>query len=295
MTTCTDNTKHTEADVERLGKLARLTLFTTKLALNHAVPGGCWATGPNTGDPVEDLVTCPGCAALTGIEALLDGNLASLVAAALEGAKVPGLVEQLTLERHAVDTLFHATKAGRVGKSMEGHLRSVERVMEMRDDPAPGAAVLLSVQHDLSALHAQVATLTAERDEARDEVERVDRLYDEVADVLDAAGIPAREDGAQQAERVKELVAGRDEWKRRAEERAGFAQRVAHEKEVAESERDALRAQVDSFHRRLTRLDARADDLAQQAVGPKGFSPVADVIREIASDLLDALSARPRR
>lgn len=33
-------------------------------ALEHDVPGECWATGPNTGDPVEDLVVCPGCRAL---------------------------------------------------------------------------------------------------------------------------------------------------------------------------------------------------------------------------------------
>jgi hypothetical protein len=29
--------------------------------LRHAVPNNCWATGPNTGDPVNDLIVCPGC------------------------------------------------------------------------------------------------------------------------------------------------------------------------------------------------------------------------------------------
>ncbi len=33
--------------------------------LKHDVPSGCWATGPNTGDVIEDLIICPGCRALS--------------------------------------------------------------------------------------------------------------------------------------------------------------------------------------------------------------------------------------
>lgn len=40
-------------------------------ALLHDVPGSCWATGPLTGDPVEDLVVCPGCRALDAIDTAL--------------------------------------------------------------------------------------------------------------------------------------------------------------------------------------------------------------------------------
>ena len=39
--------------------------------LDHTVPGDCWATGPRTGDPIQDLIVCPGCAALAKIDAIL--------------------------------------------------------------------------------------------------------------------------------------------------------------------------------------------------------------------------------
>jgi hypothetical protein len=38
-----------------------------KTALQHSVPGDCYATGPLTGDRVQDLLVCPGCAALAAI------------------------------------------------------------------------------------------------------------------------------------------------------------------------------------------------------------------------------------
>lgn len=38
-----------------------------KKALEHIVPENCWATGPSTGDPFEDLIVCPGCRALHAI------------------------------------------------------------------------------------------------------------------------------------------------------------------------------------------------------------------------------------
>ena len=48
-----------------------------KIALYHESPGGCWATGPMTCNPIEDLVLCPGCRALhkiNGILSALDGE-----------------------------------------------------------------------------------------------------------------------------------------------------------------------------------------------------------------------------
>jgi len=42
-----------------------------RLALYHEPPSGCWATGPLTGDPIEDLVVCPGCRAIAAIDAAL--------------------------------------------------------------------------------------------------------------------------------------------------------------------------------------------------------------------------------
>ena len=48
-----------------------------RLALEHSAPEECWATGPNTGDPIADLVICPGCAGIAAIDralALADGG-----------------------------------------------------------------------------------------------------------------------------------------------------------------------------------------------------------------------------
>ena len=37
-------------------------------ALTHVRPESCWATGPLTGDPIADLIVCPGCRALHAID-----------------------------------------------------------------------------------------------------------------------------------------------------------------------------------------------------------------------------------
>lgn len=42
-----------------------------RTALEHDAPYSCWATGPNTGDPIEDLIVCPGCRGLHFIDAAL--------------------------------------------------------------------------------------------------------------------------------------------------------------------------------------------------------------------------------
>ena len=39
-----------------------------KEALQHDAPGDCWATGPLTGNPIADMVVCPGCVALNMID-----------------------------------------------------------------------------------------------------------------------------------------------------------------------------------------------------------------------------------
>ncbi|RYZ45787.1 MAG: hypothetical protein EOO72_03440, partial [Myxococcaceae bacterium] len=74
-----------------------------------------------------------------------------------------------------------------------------------------------SIEREVSALQARVVELAREGVEAHAELDSVDRLYDEVAEALDAAGVPAREDGAQQAERVKELVSERDALREQVE------------------------------------------------------------------------------
>lgn len=42
----------------------RATLQSTMKVIEHDVPAECWATGPLTGDALEDLLVCPGCHAL---------------------------------------------------------------------------------------------------------------------------------------------------------------------------------------------------------------------------------------
>ena len=42
-----------------------------RVQLEHDVPELCWATGPNTGDPIQDLVICPGCVAIAAIDAAI--------------------------------------------------------------------------------------------------------------------------------------------------------------------------------------------------------------------------------
>jgi len=52
-------------------KAMRAALIEAKQALTHDTPYNCWATGPLTGDPVEDLVVCHGCRAISQIDAAL--------------------------------------------------------------------------------------------------------------------------------------------------------------------------------------------------------------------------------
>ena len=39
--------------------------------LEHAVPSGCWSTGPLTGDVIQDHIICPGCTAISQIDAAI--------------------------------------------------------------------------------------------------------------------------------------------------------------------------------------------------------------------------------
>ena len=48
-------------------------LKTARVALEHDVPSGCWSTGPYTGNAYKDLVVCPGCNAISQIDAALAG------------------------------------------------------------------------------------------------------------------------------------------------------------------------------------------------------------------------------
>lgn len=56
-------------DKETVLTKAMETLRFSRQAMVHEVPSGCWVTGPNTGDPIQDLVSCPGCSAIELIDA----------------------------------------------------------------------------------------------------------------------------------------------------------------------------------------------------------------------------------
>ena len=56
-----------EAEIERL----REALRAVKKEWPHTPPRDCYATGPRTGDPIQDYVACPGCALQRKIEAAL--------------------------------------------------------------------------------------------------------------------------------------------------------------------------------------------------------------------------------
>lgn len=46
---------------EELLKIVLRALKASERAIEHSVPGDCYATGPCTGDPIADLVVCPAC------------------------------------------------------------------------------------------------------------------------------------------------------------------------------------------------------------------------------------------
>ncbi|MDF2434758.1 MAG: hypothetical protein JWP44_4389 [Mucilaginibacter sp.] len=71
---------------------SRAALRLAKEALTHDVPGSCWATGPLTGNYIEDLIVCPGCRALEAIDAALSNDPACPDCHG-KGGKLPNGVE----------------------------------------------------------------------------------------------------------------------------------------------------------------------------------------------------------
>ena len=55
---------------ELLGEVREVLEF-AKVGLFHYVPEDCWSTGPLTGNPIDDLIACPGCRSLALIDVLL--------------------------------------------------------------------------------------------------------------------------------------------------------------------------------------------------------------------------------
>ena len=65
-----DRARRAEADRDRL----REALILCCAEVEHEVPHGCWATGPMTGDIVQDLIVCPGCTAVEAANAALNDS-----------------------------------------------------------------------------------------------------------------------------------------------------------------------------------------------------------------------------
>jgi chromosome segregation ATPase len=171
-------------------------------------------------------------AELAGVTANFDRAANGLVLATQQVSALQARVAELTRERDEERLSREALEAEReMWRSAESErdaLRLTVQRLTNREDEIREERDKALDQRD--ALRAQV-------DEARDDVEETDRLYDAVAEALDAAGIPVREDGTQQAERVKELI----------------------------SERDALRAQMHAARTSLD-LDLEEESAAVQAV-----------------------------
>jgi len=49
---------------DEITRLRGLVDLATRAIGDHNAPGDCYATGPMTGDPIQDLVVCPACAYL---------------------------------------------------------------------------------------------------------------------------------------------------------------------------------------------------------------------------------------
>ena len=63
-----------KGEAEKVADAAPELLAALKAAmkqLEHDVPSNCWATGPNTGNPIEDLIVCPGCRVLAAAHAAI--------------------------------------------------------------------------------------------------------------------------------------------------------------------------------------------------------------------------------
>lgn len=65
--------KETQANAQLIAAAPELleALEVAIAQLNHDVPGSCYATGPLTGDPVQDLIVCPGCVTLKKVRAAI--------------------------------------------------------------------------------------------------------------------------------------------------------------------------------------------------------------------------------
>lgn len=162
-----------------------------------------------------------------------------------EAAKVPGLEELLRIKSEQCDS---------AERSAQGHAERRIAAESERD------------------------AAQQERDEARDDTEATDRLYDEVADVLDAAGIAVREDGTQQAARVKELVTDRDSLRERV-----ATLEAERDKAVARAEREWEERQALNHA-----AEARVKELEAQVAGARNAA------LEEAANLLDNVdSANP--
>lgn len=112
----------------------------------------------------------------------------------------------------ALETLLSLAAAhGRTIAGLTERLSAVSAAMDAAPEDVDEAAAARRILSERNGARAALAKARDDLDKSRDETEEVDRLYDAVADVLTNAGIPEREEGREQAERVEELVAQRDE------------------------------------------------------------------------------------
>lgn len=81
-----DKLSTAQAESRRYKEALDKALPVIEAGLFHEKPESCWATGPMTGDPIEDLIVCPGCRALEAVAAIRT----ALAPAAKEGNEGSG-------------------------------------------------------------------------------------------------------------------------------------------------------------------------------------------------------------
>lgn len=251
----------------------------------HQVPSGCWATGPATGDAVQDMVSCPGCAAIAAAKDLLTSPSAFSRMAANAG-RVPGLEAALVEAKRWEEThrtastsweqMFHSAESERdVARAM---VRERDTLLAgAREVEATHEAALKQAVQEREAARAELAQERTTHAVFQDAVEasakrleeKVARIESQTAEAI-AQRNAARQDAeeaqemlGQERQRVRELEALAEESAAKlASERGDWSRRhaeLAHERDAALGELDDVRA---AWHLETGNADALREQVA---------------------------------
>lgn len=153
-------TPPTPEEVVRDYETVREALALSVTANYHEVPSGCWATGPRTGDAVQDLLTCPGCAAIAAAKQLLDN---------------PGALARLRDWAARAKTLeAELARLSAAGEALHAEADGLEqRVVTAESERDAARQEIEDRAKEARELRSQVATLERERDTLQGALEGV--------------------------------------------------------------------------------------------------------------------------